>query len=616
MKRSYFTFVFNFFLLTTNAQTFNISVNADSIVGEIIPLWNDYWELNVQHGYGPHTWFFPNTPHTPFIEDTGFVDAMKLLKPRSFKVSIGTFVYLPHVNYASNDTTILKSLPTEFYRGGNTLAEADDPNNYYFDYLDSQLNALDSIDVEPFLNIDYMPFTLASNQVPKYHVGFPIPFAQLDNEIRTVPPKNNEVYARVVKNVIRHTKGLFKGSKDYGIKYYEIWNEPDHPTTILPTFWRGTEFQLYDMYAAIVDEVNNDVEIKNRIKIGCCSFAILNEAQVTFAENFLVEIKNNDTRLDFLSVHPYSSDPFLSLDTAKLTRAQIGIDLYVPNAELINAEWGILNSNSISFTNTLEHDLINFRDVSLMLDRNVKYAHYVSLVEYETSNSNPNLGVCTNNPIQPKITAVARANINKLLETPHRLKVTGDLNEHLLAGKNADETKIVTTIAAIKPINDQTHTIHLKFENLPFPNDYQVTIYELSETDYENGDYFKIKDSFTDSLDQLVVTLDYDSDQNSGRLYTIILHDNFISSTEKFSDQEKIRLYPNPTTGQITLTSASDQSRFEEIVISSINGTIINRIRFHNAETAVIDVSHLSRGLYFIQIKTKVGVTPLRFLKN
>lgn len=605
-------------LLPLNAQISTVSVNADSIIGEITPLWNDYWELNIQHGYGPHPWIFQNTPHTPFIEDPGFVDAMNLLKPRSFKVSIGSFVYLPHVDYASMDTSVLKSLPTEFYRGGNNLEEAEDPNNYYFDYLDNQLDVLDSINVEPFLNIDYMPFTLASNQIPIYHSGFPIPFYQLDNEIRTVPPKSNEVYAKVVKNLIRHTKGLFKGTKDYGIQYYEIWNEPDHPTTNFPTFWRGTEYQLYDMYEAIIDEVNSDPEINNDIKIGCCSFAMLNASQEQFAENFLTEVKNNNTRLDFLSVHPYSADPLQSLDTSKLTKAQLAINTYATGAELINSEWGILGSTSLPFVNTLEHDLINFRDVSLMLDRDIKYAHYVSLVEYETSNGSPRLGVCTNDPIQPKISAVARANMNQLLETPIRLKTEGELNEYLIAGINDNASKITISVAGIKPDNNQTRTINLEVNEIPFKNDYHVTIYEFSESDYENGSFFKIKEEYMASDESLAINLNYNEDQNSGRLFTIILEDRFVSGlAEYINDKLKIKLYPNPAYDKIYIESTSSLDvHFEEIIITSMTGKEIDRIKLKNIEKPEVDLSYLHTGLYFMRIRTNFGENNLRFIKQ
>ncbi len=605
-------------IMPAKGQVFNLEVKSDSIIGEISPLWNDYWEINIQHGYGPHTWFFPNIPHTPFIEDPGFVDAMDFLKPRSIKVSIGTFIYLPHVDYASQDTNILKTLPTEFYRGGNSLTEADNPDNYYFDYFDQQLDALDSVDVEPFLNIDYMPFTLASNQNPIYHSGSLIPFYQVDNEIRTVPPQSNEVYARVVRNVIRHTKGLFKGSKDYGITYYEIWNEPDHPTNNFPTFWRGTEYQLYDMYEAIVNEINNDNEISNEIKIGCCSFAILNADQVNFAETFLTEINNNNTRLDFLSIHPYSSDPFGSLDTSKLTLAQNGIDLYAPNAELINTEWGILNGSSLAFTNTLEHDLVNFKDISMMLDRDVKFAHYVNLVEYETSNGNPSLGVFTNNPIQEKVTAVARTNMNKLLETPNRLYIEGDFNEYVIAGKNDDESKITITIAALKPEANQTYIINLDVANIPFESDYQVTVYELSETNFDNGQYFKIINEFVDSLETISISLNYDEDQNSGRLFTIVLEDDNISSTRNFLLEKKnVKLYPNPTTEQIILeTTSSKKITFQEVVVINLIGEKIKHYQLDNLEKTAFDVSHLSNGLYFLKIKTSQGEVTLKFIKQ
>lgn len=619
MKRCSALVIFTFLTLITNAQDVNTSVDCDINTGIIYPLWNDYWELNVQHGYGPNPCFFIDSLHTPFIEDPGFLDAMALLKPRSIRVSIGSFVYLPRLDYASEDTAILKHLPTEFYRGGNSLSEADDPENYYFEYLDSQLDALDSIDAEIFFNIDYMPFTLASNQIPHYYFSCLIPFLQLDNTIRTVPPDNNEVYARVVKNVIRHTKGLFKGNKDYGITYYEIWNEPDHPHNIFfPTFWRGSEYELYDMYEAIINEIENDLALSNTIKIGCCSFAILDKAERTFTENFLIKVRNNNTRLDFLSVHPYASAPHSSLDTSKLSYAQQLIDDYAQGAELINAEWGILDNNALSFVNTLEHEISNLKDVSIMLDRNVTFAHYVNLVEYYTDGM-PNLGVCFSDPIRPKVNAVARANINKLLEAPNRLKVEGDRKEYVIAGKSSDNKKVVVSIAAAKPANNQTNTLNIEIQNIPFSGNYSVRVFELSETDFDNEEYFKIKEEFIDSTENLTITMHYNEDQNSGRLYTIILEDITISPVSDIDLlKEKIRLYPNPSSNTLVVESIQLDKKLSlaEISIFTPFGKQLYYYKAQAKEKVALDISNLLGGIYFVKVRTMENDYFLKLIKN
>ena len=605
------TILFALFLSTSvfSQTTFDIRVNASEQMGKIAPLWNDYWELNVQHGYGLNPFWFPNSPHTPFIQDTGFLPSMAFLQPRSIKASVAAFIALPHLDYASSDTAVLKVLPTEFYRGGNSLAEADQPGNYYFGYLDSLLNALEAIGVEVFLNFDYMPFTLASNKIPHYYASPLINSAwQYDNEIRTVPPANNAVYARVVRNTVRHVRGLFKGNKNYGIRYIEIWNEPDHQTltNLLPNFWGGDAHQLYEMYRAIVQEIENDAPLKDVIKIGCCSFAMANASEIQFADNFLLEISNNNTRLDFLSVHPYSADAFRSLDTSKLTLAQNRIDGYAPGAELVNAEWGILNANSLSFTETLEHDLINFKDVQLMLDRQVKFAHYVGLVEFGVSNAQPNLGVCRSNPIAPKITAVARANMNKLLETPNRLQAMSPNGGVAIAGINEEASKIVVAIPAVKPDSGQTNTVNLVVENIPWSTTYSATIFELSESDYDNSDYFKIINHSAGLQGDYAISLSYNRDQNSGRLYTLVLEKDISAVSLPAGKAAQLQIYPNPAVERVVFDVENWPGGLLHFALMDAQGRMVRQLN-STSLPLTLERGQLPAGVYFFRMADLSG---------
>ena len=64
-------------------------------------------------------------------------------------------------------------------------------------------------------------------------------------------------------------------------------------------------------------------------------------------------------------------------------------------------------------------------------------------------------------------------------------------------------------------------------------------------------------------------------------------------------------IYPNPTTGQITVKS-DKVYQVENIVIYDVVGQVVGayRIRPENTET-IIDISHLSAGLYFLKIDGK-----------
>ena len=72
-------------------------------------------------------------------------------------------------------------------------------------------------------------------RVGRSNIGFP----------NMVPPDFDK-YAEIVKHVVMHyNQGWAKGFS-YGIRYFEIWNEPD----FLP-FWAGTGDQYHDLYEKI-----------------------------------------------------------------------------------------------------------------------------------------------------------------------------------------------------------------------------------------------------------------------------------------------------------------------------------------------------------------------------
>lgn len=68
-------------------------------------------------------------PHTLYIDDPGFLPDMAQLKPRSIRISTGRYDDPGTAADYSTDTAVLRNLPSEFYRGPNTLAGADDPAN-------------------------------------------------------------------------------------------------------------------------------------------------------------------------------------------------------------------------------------------------------------------------------------------------------------------------------------------------------------------------------------------------------------------------------------------------------------------------------------------------------
>lgn len=79
------------------------------------------------------------------------------------------------------------------------MSDADDPGNYDFAFIDSTITLVQSIGAQPFITMDYMPFTLSSDTTPEYQGAMGLLyFLAYDNGIRNSPPANNAVYGRVM----------------------------------------------------------------------------------------------------------------------------------------------------------------------------------------------------------------------------------------------------------------------------------------------------------------------------------------------------------------------------------------------------------------------------------
>jgi len=109
-------------------------------------------------------------------------------------------------------------------------------------------------------------------------------------------PADFEKWADVCVNIIRHYNEGWADGFHYGVKYWEIWNEPDNPV-----FWEnGTPEQYFEMYACAAKKIK---ALDPTLKVGGPALALLDEQGLVFAENFLAFVKENDLPLDFFSWH-------------------------------------------------------------------------------------------------------------------------------------------------------------------------------------------------------------------------------------------------------------------------------------------------------------------------
>ncbi len=87
------------------------------------------------------------------------------------------------------------------------------------------------------------------------------------------------------------------------------------------------------------------------------------------------------------------------------------------------------------------------------------------------------------------------------------------------------------------------------------------------------------------------------------------------ASIFKTDDSElSLRIYPNPTTGQFTIDFMGDETT-ADIMVLNFQGNRVSKTRCDNQTSADIDISHLSKGMYIIFIKTTENVITRKILR-
>ncbi len=106
------------------------------------------------------------------------------------------------------------------------------------------------------------------------------------------------------------------------------------------------------------------------------------------------------------------------------------------------------------------------------------------------------------------------------------------------------------------------------------------------------------------SFQQLSTTSDVLAATQHQYLNGVVLTDADFNSIASIENNENISLYPNPTTGVITLNVTGSQYSYE---VLDITGKIIVNNTVATAAKAVIDLSKYPSGIYFVKVNTANG---------
>lgn len=327
-------------------------------------------------------------------------------------------------------------------------------------------------------------------------------------------------------------------------------------------------------------------------------------------------MKTNNTKFDFLSFHPYSDTQFKGgYDSAKVTLANTWRNTYVPNAELVNAEWGRIDPTTTSYGD-LDYGLNKTEHIIDMLNRNIAMSHEVCLFDAVSSTDNyTSLGMYRVGPIVPKSVAYLFYNLNKMNDALNRLPLTINSGMYALAGKSNANDKVVIVLPAGNPASG-SNSVNLIVSNLPWGTDNcYAKRYELTESSYLSGTIFNQTESTVSTGSVYTDTVVYSSVGNSGRLIVWELSSNPLSGIEDCtSKQNDFTLIPNPSTGVFEIMFTSKSMELAKInIFNSVGQLIFEKTGIVDSGILKVD-SDLNNGIYFLAIETNKGLKHARVI--
>ena len=194
----------------------------------------------------------------------------------------------------------------------NFDADENDPKSYIFEPTDK-----------------YIKTTLDAGTKIFYRLGAAIEHGY---KFGTIPPKDNHKWARICEHIIRHYNEGWANGFEYGIEYWEIWNEPEHDSN-----WQGTMDDFIEFYTVVSRHLKSSFP---HLKIGGPAFTcpwIDYEPR----ERFMKAVKERNLPMDFFSYHRYSKTPQGIAEAAEDGK-KILDELGIENAETILDEWNYI----------------------------------------------------------------------------------------------------------------------------------------------------------------------------------------------------------------------------------------------------------------------------------
>jgi|SRR5665213_1180386 len=156
---------------------------------------------------------------------------------------------------------------------------------YLFFNADQIVDFLLSIGMKPFVELSFMPETLASG-----------PTTVFSYKANVTPPKDYDQWATLIQKLVEHWVSRY-GAAEVRTWFFEVWNEPN-----LAAFWTGGQDGYFRLYSCTVAAIKG---VDSSIKVGGPA-----TADNKWISEFLEFCRTHSVPVDFVSTHHYPTDAF------------------------------------------------------------------------------------------------------------------------------------------------------------------------------------------------------------------------------------------------------------------------------------------------------------------
>ena len=288
------------------------------------------------------------------------------------------------------------------------------------------------------------------------------------------PPANFDHYAAIVKHLVLHYNKGWDNGFHYGIRYWEIWNEPD----LGKLFWSGTPEQYIALYTKLAHAIK---EADPEALVGGPAIAKPND-HTEYRDGFMRALQANHVPFDFYSWHWYATD---SNDPRDFVRIAQDLRTRLDNLGLTHTQ-SFLTEWNYGLSDPPPSPLVRASFVTsaliYMLDAPIDAATL-----YRADNV---FGADGNTPDK---TGKALIALGALKSTPVRLQVTGaDMDGFAVAAGRSPDGRVVKVLISNYQIPAELLGKRAGDDVLHVPPVFDVTLLSRRDIKYHNNDGFDL----------------------------------------------------------------------------------------------------------------------------